>query len=172
MGDEVEGLAIEVRGEGVIAHPGVDHPRSLEAIDDVGKLGEKSVAGRERLVEAARVEEIQHGVRELRGLATLRLGDVWMPVLQLSLGVGARFRSRAVMFVPTEQGSFWLPPDDQGAAVSLDLVTGLRAGFERRITLHWTAGLTAATAQSFGIGTPDLRTTEVAFSLSYSRWAP
>jgi hypothetical protein len=109
---------------------------------------------------------------QLRSLATLRLGDVWMPVLQLSLGLGARFRSRAVMFVPTEQGSFWLPPDDQGAEVSLDLVTGIRAGFERRITLRWTAGLTAAIAHSFGVGAPNLRTTEVAFSLSYSRWAP
>jgi hypothetical protein len=108
---------------------------------------------------------------QLRSLATLRLGNVWMPVLQLSLGLGARFRSRAIMFVPTEQGSFWLPPDDQGAEVSLDLVTGLRAGFERRITLHWTAGLTAATAHVFGLSRPDLRMSDVAFSLSYSRSA-
>ena len=106
---------------------------------------------------------------QLRSLATLRLGDVWMPVLQLTLGIGARFRSTAVMFVPTEQGSFWLPADDQGAEVSLDLVTGLRTGLERRITLHWTAGLTAAAARAFGIGTPDFRTSELTLSLYYSR---
>jgi hypothetical protein len=41
------------------------HPRSFEAIDDVRKLLEKSVARRKRLVEAACGHEIQSGIGEL-----------------------------------------------------------------------------------------------------------
>lgn len=108
---------------------------------------------------------------QLRGFATLRVGDFWMPFLQLALGVGARFRSTAALYVPTAQGDLWLPPDDQGEEVSLDLVSGVRAGIERRITLHWTAGISAGTAHAFGVFRSDLRTSEVAFSLSYSRFA-
>lgn len=105
---------------------------------------------------------------QLRTLATLRLGDLWMPMVQLAFGAGVRFRSAASMFVSTEQGPHWLPADG-GDEVSLDLVTGLRAGIERRVTLHWTAGLTAATVRAFGIGAPDLRSSEFTLALYYSR---
>lgn len=109
---------------------------------------------------------------QLRGLATLRVGDFWMPFAQLALGVGARFRSTAALYVPTAQGERWIPPDDQGEELSFDLVTGVRAGLERRITLHWTAGLSVAVTHAFGISRPDLRMSEISFSLSYSRLAP
>ena len=109
---------------------------------------------------------------QLRGFATLRVGDFWMPFLQLALGVGARFRSAAALYVPTAQGFVWLPPDDQRDEVSLDLVTGVRVGIERRITRRWTAGISAATAHAFGVSRPDLRTSEVTVSLSYSRPVP
>jgi hypothetical protein len=109
---------------------------------------------------------------QLRGFATLRVGGFWMPFLQLALGVGARFRSAAALYVPTAQGALWLPPDDQREEVSLDLVTGVRAGIERRITHRWTAGISAATAHAFGVSRPDLRTSEVTFSISYSRPVP
>src|SRR5271156_4278560 len=42
MGDEVERLLIEVRGEGVVAQFSVDHGGALEPIDGVGELGEES----------------------------------------------------------------------------------------------------------------------------------
>jgi hypothetical protein len=109
---------------------------------------------------------------QLRGFATLRVGYLWTPFLQLALGAGARFRSTAAIYVPTAQGLLWLPPDDQGEEVSLDLVTGVRAGIERRVTVRWTAGISATAAHAFGVSTPDLRTSEVTFSLSYAPFGP
>jgi hypothetical protein len=109
---------------------------------------------------------------QLRGFATLRAGDSWMPFVQLALGVGARFRSDAAVYTPALSGAFWLPPDDQRKEVSLDLVTGVRAGIERRITRRWTAGISAAAAHAFGVFRPDLQTSEVTLSLSYSRFGP
>jgi hypothetical protein len=109
---------------------------------------------------------------QLRGFATLRVGNFWMPFVQLALGVGARFRSDATVYAPTEQGSLWFTPDDQRQEVSLDLVTGVRAGIERRITRRWTAGISAAAVHAFGVSKPDLRTSEVTFSISYSRIGP
>jgi hypothetical protein len=112
---------------------------------------------------------------QLRGIATLRLGVGWVPFVQLSLGLGARYRTTALLYGPTTQGYRWLIPDGQREEVTLDVVTGIRAGLERRITVHWTAGVSAAAAHSFGVFTPDLQTSDVTISLSYSwypLWAP
>jgi len=112
---------------------------------------------------------------QLHGIATLRAGVGWVPFVQLSLGLGARYRTTALLYGPTTQGYRWLIPDGQREEVSLDVVTGVRAGLERRITVHWTAGMSAAMAHSFGVFRPDLQTSEVALSLSYSwypLWAP
>lgn len=112
---------------------------------------------------------------QLRGVATLRLGVRWVPFVQLGLGLGARYRTTAQLCAPTTQGRRWLIPDGQREEVSLDLVTGLRAGLERRLTVHWTAGVSGAVAHSFGVFRPDFQTSDVAISLSYSwypQWAP
>jgi hypothetical protein len=109
-------------------------------------------------------------IRQLRGVATLRLGVFWVPFVQLALGVGARFRAPALLYIPTAQGERWVISDDD-REVTLDLVTGARAGLERRLTVHWTAGISAAVAHSFGVFRPDLRTSDVMLSLSYS-WYP
>lgn len=109
-------------------------------------------------------------IRQLRATATLHYGVFWVPYVQASLGLGARFRSAAVMYVPTEVDERWLITD-QHREVSLDVVTGIRAGLERRLTIHWTAGISAAKTYSFGVFRPDLRTAEWMLSLSYS-WYP
>jgi hypothetical protein len=109
-------------------------------------------------------------IRQLRGVATLRVGVFWVPFVQLALGLGARFRSPALLYIPTAQGERWVISDDD-REVALDLVTGARAGLERRLTVHWTAGISAAVAHSFGVFRPDLRTSDVMISLSYS-WYP
>jgi len=108
---------------------------------------------------------------QLRGTATFRYGVAWVPFLQLGLGLGARYRTTALLYGPTTQGDRWLIPDGQREEVSLDLVTAARAGLERRITVHWTAGISAAVSHSFGVFTPDLQTSDVTISLSYS-WYP
>lgn len=110
-------------------------------------------------------------IRQLRGVATLRLGVFWVPFVQLALGLGARFRSPALLYIPTAQGERWVISDDD-REVTLDLVTGARAGLERRLTIHWTAGISAAVAQSFGVFRPDLRTSDIMISLSYSWYPP
>jgi hypothetical protein len=110
-------------------------------------------------------------IAQLRGVATFRLGVVWVPFVQLALGLGARYRTTALLYGPTAQGERWLIPDHQREEVMLDLVTGARAGLERRITVHWTAGISAAVAHSFGVFRPDLQTFDVTLSLSYS-WYP
>ena len=58
MGDEVERLLVELGGAGVVTHFSVDHGGALEAIDDVGELGEESGTDGERIVEASRVGEV------------------------------------------------------------------------------------------------------------------
>jgi hypothetical protein len=108
---------------------------------------------------------------QLRGVATLRLGVAWVPFVQLALGAGARQRSSALLYAPTAQGERWLTPDDQGAEITLDIVAGIRAGLERRLTPHWTAGVSAAAAHSTGIFNPDLQTADITLSLSYT-WYP
>lgn len=108
---------------------------------------------------------------QLRGIATLRLGVAWVPFAQLALGLGARHRTTALLYGPTAQGYRWLVPDDQHEEVTLDVVTGIRAGLEHRIGVHWTAGVSAAVACSFGIFRPDLQTSDVTISFSYS-WYP
>jgi hypothetical protein len=108
---------------------------------------------------------------QLRGVATLRLGVGWVPFVQLALGLGARYRTTALLYGPTTQGDRWLFPDGQREEVTLDVVTGIRAGLERRITVHWTAGLSAAVAHSFGVFRPDLQTSDVTISLAYG-WYP
>lgn len=108
---------------------------------------------------------------QLRGVATLRLGVAWVPFVQLALGAGARHRFTALLYGPTSQGERWLIPDGQRQEVTIDLVAGVRAGLERRLTPHWTAGVSAAAAQSIGLFTPDLQTTDVTLSLSYT-WYP
>jgi hypothetical protein len=50
-------------------------------------------------------------------------------------------------------------------------VAGIRAGLERRITVHRTAGVSAAAVHSFGVFRPDLQTADVTISISYS-WYP
>ena len=65
VGDEVEGLAVEVGGEGVIFHGGMDGGGALEAVDDFGEFVEQASAGDERLVEAAGADEVDHGVGQL-----------------------------------------------------------------------------------------------------------
>ena len=110
-------------------------------------------------------------IAQLRGVATLRLGVGWVPFVQLALGAGARHRTTALLYGPTTQGDRWLIPDGQRREVTIDLVTGLRAGLERRLTVHWAAGVSAAVSQSFGIFTPDLQTADVTVSVSYT-WYP
>ena len=110
-------------------------------------------------------------IAQLRGVATVRLGVAWVPFLQLALGAGARHRTTALLYGPTTQGERWLIPDGQREEVSIDLVTGIRAGLERRLTVHWTAGVSAAVSQSFGIFTPDLQTADVTLSVAYT-WYP
>jgi hypothetical protein len=109
-------------------------------------------------------------IRQLRGTATLRLGILWVPFVQLALGLGARFRSEALLYVPTTQGDRWLVTD-ASREVTLDVVAGARAGLERRLTIHWAASVSAAVAQSIGVFRPDVRTSDVTLSLSYS-WYP
>jgi len=108
---------------------------------------------------------------QLRGVATVRLGVAWVPTVQLAFGAGARYRTTAMIYSPTVQGERWLPADDEGESVTLDLVTGIRAGFERRLTIHWTIGVSAGVSRVFGLGTPDLQTTDANLSFSYS-WYP
>lgn len=108
---------------------------------------------------------------QLRGTATLRYGVGWVPFLQLALGLGLRYRTTALLYGPTEQGYRWLIPDGQREEVTLDLVTGARAGLERRLSVHWTAGISAAVSHSFGVFRPDLQTSDVTVSISYS-WYP
>ena len=62
MVHEVEGPPVEVGGEGVVTHLGVDHGGALEAVDDVGELGEQACAGGEGVVEASGVGQIDGGV--------------------------------------------------------------------------------------------------------------
>jgi hypothetical protein len=109
---------------------------------------------------------------QLRGTATLRLGIGWVPFVQLALGLGARYRTTALLYSGTAQGDRWLIPDGQREEVTLDLVTGVRAGLERRITVHWAAGVSAAVAHSFGVFRPDLQTSDVMLSLAYSWYPP
>jgi hypothetical protein len=110
-------------------------------------------------------------IAQLRGVATLRVGVGWVPFLQLALGAGARHRTTALLYGPTTQGMRWLIPDGQREEISLDLVTGARAGLERRLTIHWTAGVSAAVSHSFGVYRPDLQTADITVSVSYS-WYP
>lgn len=110
-------------------------------------------------------------VAQLRGVATLRVGVGWVPFLQLALGAGARHRTTALLYAPTAQGMRWLIPDGQREEISLDLVAGARAGLERRLTVHWTAGVSAAVSHSLGVFRPDLQTADVTASLSYT-WYP
>jgi len=108
---------------------------------------------------------------QLRGVATLRRGVVWVPFVQLALGLGARYRTTALLSSSTTRGDQWLIPDGEREEVTLDLVTGARAGLERRITGHWAVGVSAALAHSFGVFRPDLQTFDLTISLSYS-WYP
>jgi hypothetical protein len=108
---------------------------------------------------------------QLRGTATFHLGVGWVPFVQLALGLGARYRTTALLYSGTAQGDRWLIPDNQGEEVTLDLVTGIRAGIERRLTVHWTAGASVGVAHSFGVFRPDLQTSDVMISLAYS-WYP
>lgn len=108
---------------------------------------------------------------QLRGTATVRFGVGWVPFVQLALGLGARYRTTALLYSPTAQGERWLIPDHQREEISLDLVTGARVGLERRLTVHWTAGASAAVAHSFGVFRPDLQTSDVMLSFSYT-WYP
>ena len=110
-------------------------------------------------------------IAQLRGVATFRVGVGWVPFLQLALGAGARHRTTALLWGPTTQGMRWLIPDGQREEISLDLVTGARAGLERRLTVHWTAGVSAAVAHSFGVFRPDLQTADLTISVSYT-WYP
>jgi hypothetical protein len=108
---------------------------------------------------------------QLRGVATLRLGVTWVPFVQLALGAGARHRFTALLYSPTAQGERWLVPDGQGQEVTIDVVAAVRAGLERRLTPHWTAGISAAVSHATGIFTPDLQTADITLSLSYA-WYP
>jgi hypothetical protein len=112
---------------------------------------------------------------QLRGIATFRFGIRWVPFVRLALGLGARYRTTALLWGPTTQGYRWLIPDDQTEEVTLDIVTGVRVGLERRLTVRWTAGVSAAVAHALGVYRPDLQTSDVTLSLSYSwypLWAP
>jgi hypothetical protein len=110
-------------------------------------------------------------IAQARGVATFRFGVKWVPTIQLALGAGARHRFTALLFVRTAQGPRWVIPDDQRQEVTVDIVTAVRAGFERRLTPHWTAGISAAVSQSIGIFAPDVQTADVSVSLSYT-WYP
>jgi len=108
---------------------------------------------------------------QLRGVATLRLGVAWVPFVQLALGAAIRERSAALLFTDTAQGPRWLIPDDQGPELTFDIVTGVRAGLERRLTPRWTAGVAVAASQSTGIFNSDLQTADLSLSLAYT-WYP
>lgn len=108
---------------------------------------------------------------QLRGIATVRFGVGWVPFAQFALGLGARYRTTALLYGPTSQGNRWLIPDDQREEVTLDLVAGARAGLERRITVRWTVGVSVAVSHSIGVFRPDLQTSDAMVSLSYS-WYP
>jgi hypothetical protein len=110
-------------------------------------------------------------IAQLRGVATLRAGVGWVPFLQLALGAGARHRTTALLYGPTTQGLRWLIPDGQEEEISIDLVAGARAGIERRLTVHWTAGVSAAVSHSVGVFRPDLQTADLTIALSYT-WYP
>jgi hypothetical protein len=60
---------------------------------------------------------------QLRGIATLPLGVRWVPFVQLAHGLGARYRTTALLYGPTTQGDRWLIPDGQREEVTLDVVS-------------------------------------------------
>jgi hypothetical protein len=109
---------------------------------------------------------------QLRGTATFRYGVGWVPFTQLALGLGARHRTTAQIYSRTAMGPEWLLPDGQGEEVTLDVVAGVRAGLERRLTVHWTIGASAAVTHSLGVLRPDLQTLDVTFSFAYSWYPP
>lgn len=108
---------------------------------------------------------------QLRGLATLRLGVGWIPTIQLGAGLGVRRRSDARLRTSAGPMELVLVPDGEGAGVALDLVAALRLGLDRRLTPHWTIGVSVGGAHCFGIGTPDLQSADALLSMSYS-WYP
>jgi hypothetical protein len=110
-------------------------------------------------------------IAQLRGTATFRFGVTWVPFVQLAVGAGAHHRFTALLYLRTVQGPRWVIPDGQRQEVALDIVTALRAGLERRLTPHWTAGISAAVSHAVGVFTPDLQTADVSVSLSYT-WYP
>lgn len=105
---------------------------------------------------------------QLRGLATVRLGVGWVPTIQVAVGAGARQRSAGRFETRVAQMPLVLVPDGEGAAVTLDLVTALRLGLERRLTRRWTVGAAVGAAHCFGVGTPDLQSAEAMISISYN----
>jgi len=62
---EVERFPIEVGGERVMSHLGVDHGGAFESVDDRGKVGEEPGADGEGLFELSVMGEIDGGVGEL-----------------------------------------------------------------------------------------------------------
>lgn len=112
-------------------------------------------------------------IAQLRGVATLRLGIAWVPTVQLALGAGARQRSSALLRGQSVQGETIYVPDELEAGVTLDLVTAVRIGLERRLTPSWTVGLSVGASRSFGLGAPDLQLADASLTLArvwYPGW--
>ena len=110
-------------------------------------------------------------IAQLRGVATLRLGVVWVPTVQLAIGAGARQRSSALLHGQSVRGETIYVPDGQESAVTLDVVAAVRVGLEHRLTPSWTVGLSVGASQAFGIGTPDLQLADASFTLARA-WYP
>jgi len=104
---------------------------------------------------------------QLRGVATLRLGVGWVPVVRLAIGVGGRQRTAARF----AYGSAIVIPDGDEAEIGLDVVVGLRLGLEHRVTRRWSVGLSAGATECLGIGAPDLQLFDAQLSLGYT-WYP
>jgi hypothetical protein len=107
-------------------------------------------------------------IAQLRALATLRLGVGWVPTIQLAAGAGARQRSAARLETQVSQATLVLVPDGEAAALTLDLVTALRIGLDRRMSRHWTIGASVGAAHCFGVGAPDMQLADAVISISYN----
>ncbi|MGN6108363.1 MAG: hypothetical protein ACTHU0_24870 [Kofleriaceae bacterium] len=122
-----------------------------------------NVVGEPRTGQLSRTTQLA----QLRAAATLRFGVAWVPTVQLTVGIGGRQRGAAQLRVP--EGT--LLPDGQDSELTLDVLAGVRAGLEHRITRRWTLGISAGVTQAFGVGTPDVQLVDGSVALSYT-WYP
>jgi hypothetical protein len=103
------------------------------------------------------------------GLAgvSVRLGVVFVPVVEASAGLQARWRSAAV-FVPLHA-----VPDGHAEEVSLDLVLAARVGLDYRINRRWIAGVRVGGLHAVAVGAPAFDAAEVTATIAYTwyrRW--